>query len=357
MAELDPLKDPALKGPGILESLRRGFLGKRRELDCIQLEVTSVCAGRCTYCPHTTMSESWHSRHMSDAVYASLWPLILASERVHLQGWGEPLLHPRFFDFVALARRADCQVSSTTCGLKMDADIARRLARCGMDMLAFSLVGTDAASNDSGRVGVPFERVYAAIRMVRNAVRDEGYSALDVHLAYLLLADRVEAVAALPRLMEELDVSTAVVSSLDYIADEDHSPLAFAPHERQKIARARQVLQTAAQDAAASGRSIVFALPGPRAVADAGGCRENVRRSLYVDAEGALSPCVYLNVPDGVENPRRRIFGNALANNPLEVWRQANFAAFREGLVCNRPDRACLVCPKRFELVGGGSRD
>ena len=356
MAAHDPLKDPGLRGPGLLESLRRGFLGKRRELDCIQLEVTSFCAGRCVYCPHTTMHASWHSRHMSDEVYAALWPLLRASERVHLQGWGEPLLHPRFFDLVSLARRADCQVSSTSCGLRMDADIARRLARCGMDMLAFSLVGTDAASNDSARVGVPFERVCAAIRMVRDAVRAEGYSALDVHLAYLMLADRVEAVAALPALMEELDVSTAVVSSLDYIAAEGHDPWAFAPHERQKAAQARQVLQTAAQEAAAAGRSIVFALPGSRAVADAGGCRENIRRSLYVDAEGGISPCVYLNVPDGVENPRRRVFGNTLEANPLEIWRQADFSAFREALVANRPDAACLACPKRFELVGGCPR-
>jgi len=352
MAEHDPLKDPALRGPGIMESLRRGFLGQRRLLDCIQMEVTSVCGGRCTYCPHTTMAEHWRSRHMEPAVFAALWPLIRESERVHLQGWGEPLLHPRFFDFVALARRADCQVSSTTCGLKMDRDIARRLARCGMDMLAFSLAGTDAATNDSVRVGVPFDRVCAAIRMVRSAVRDEGYSALDVHLAYLLLADRVEAVSALPGLMEELDVSTAIVSSLDYIAAEDQTPLAFAPHERQKISRARQVLYTAAYEAAAAGRSIVFALPGARAVAGAGGCRENVTRSLYVDAEGALSPCVYLNVPDAAANPRRRVFGNALADNGLEVWQSRDFTAFRETLIRNEPDAACLVCPKRFEIVG-----
>ncbi|MDO5483729.1 MAG: radical SAM protein [Desulfovibrionaceae bacterium] len=275
MAENDPLKDAALKGPGLVESLRRGFLGQRRPLDCIQLEVSSVCAGRCIYCPHTTRAETWRSRHMEAKVFAALWPLIRASERVHLQGWGEPLLHPRFFEFVSLARRADCQVSSTTCGLKMDADIARRLARCGMDLLAFSLVGTDAASNDSGRVGVPFERVCSAIRMVRAAVRNEGYSALDVHLAYLLLADRVEAVAGLPRLMEELDVSTAVVSTLDYIADDVQTPLAFAPHEGQKTDLARRVLREAAREAAGSGRSIVYALPGTQAVAHAGGCREN----------------------------------------------------------------------------------
>lgn len=351
MSSSDPLKSSALKGPGILESLRRGFLGQQRQIDCLQLEVTSVCGGRCTYCPHTIKAASWRSRHMKEEVFVALWPLLRETERVHLQGWGEPLLHPRFFDFVSLARRADCQVSSTTCGLSMNTTIARRLARCGMDILAFSLVGTDSISNDSGRIAVPFERVCSAVRMVKAAIRDEGYSALDIHLAYLLLSDRMEAVTKLPKLMEELDVNTAVISSLDYIVDESQASLAFAPHESAKIAEARRLLQKAAQEASDIGRSIFYALPGPHAVADAGGCRENVSRSLYIDAEGDVSPCIYLNVPDQTDDPRRKIFGNVLNDDVMEIWHDKLFLAFREALVHNQPDAACLICPKRFERI------
>lgn len=356
MIENDPLKNKAFKAPGIIEMLKRDLLGKRRLLDCIQVEVTSFCGGRCTYCPHTSMAKTWKSRHMTADVFASLWPLMRVSERVHLQGWGEPLLHPRFFDFVTLARKADCQVSSTSCGLTMNGEIAHKLVRCGIDILAFSLVGTDSVTNDSGRVGVPFEKVCSAVRMVKSAAKDMGYSPLDVHFAYLLLADRVEAVKNLPHLMEELDVGTAVVSSLDYIAESEHKDLAFAPHERDKIAKAREVLQKAADEAAKTERSIIFALPGAKAAAHADGCRENVARSLYVDAEGSVSPCVYLNVPDNAENPNRRIFGSVLEANALEIWQNEEFAAFREALLKNAPDSACINCPKRFEIVRNAKR-
>ena len=348
----DPLKNRSFKAPGILEMLKRDLLGKRRPLDCIQVEVTSFCAGRCTYCPHTTMAETWKSRHMEADVFAALWQLMRVSERVHLQGWGEPLLHPRFFDFAALARKADCQVSSTSCGLIMNDEIAYKLAHSGIDTLAFSLVGTDTVSNDSGRVGVPFEKVCSAVRMVKAAVKDMGYGPLDVHFAYLLLANRVEAVKSLPNLMEELDISTAVISSLDYIADKEQACLAFAPHEKQKIAEARSILQDVADKAARMERKIVFALPGAKAAAHAGGCRENVTRSLYIDAEGMVSPCVYLNVPDNAENPNRRIFGSVLGTNILEIWQNEDFLTFREALVKNTPDSACLNCPKRFEIIG-----
>lgn len=352
MTEHDPLKNKRFKAPGIMEMLKRDLLGKRRSLDCIQVEITSFCGGRCTYCPHTTMAETWKSRHMTAEVFAALWDLMRVSERVHLQGWGEPLLHPRFFDFVALARKADCQVSSTSCGLIMNSEIAYKLAHSGIDTLAFSLVGTDPASNDSGRVGVPFEKVCSAIRMVKSAMKDMGYSPVDIHLAYLLLADRVDAVKNLPRLMEELNISTAVISSLDYIADTEQTELAFAPHEREKIAKAKTILQEVADEAAKMERDIVFALPGSKAIAHAGGCRENVTSSLYIDAEGMVSPCVYLNVPDNAENPRRRVFGSVLNTNALEIWQNEEFLAFREKLAKNSPDTACLNCPKRYEIVG-----
>lgn len=149
--------------------------------------------------------------------------------------------------------------------------------------------------------------------------------------------------------MAELDVRTAVISTLDYIAAPEQAALAFAPEETDKIARARAVLERAAAQAEEDGREIHYALPGPRPLADAGGCRENVARSLYVDADGALSPCVYLNVPADRDEPRRRVFGNVLDDDPWAVWNSEAFGGFRAALAHNAPDACCLACPKRFE--------
>lgn len=345
----DPLGNPAFKEPGLLDVLGEIFFGARRPLDCVQIEVTSHCIGHCLYCPHTSQKQSWKSRHMDAEIFARLWPLLRMCKRAHLQGWGEPLLQPRFFDFVALARKAGCQVSTTTCGLAMKPEDAKKIAASGIDMIAFSLAGTDEESN-SARAGVSLAKTAEAIRILDNVRKD---NMPEIHIAYLLLADRMDAVKKLPELMNELNVEMAVVSTLDYLSVPGDKTLAFQPGEHEKINRAKALLEEAKTEAAKYGKIIHFALPGKKPVANAGGCRENILKSLYIDAEGNISPCVYLNVPGSDGKDKRRVFGNARESEALEIWRSGEFASFRKNLLENRPDSVCLDCPKRHEMELG----
>ncbi|MDQ7785248.1 MAG: hypothetical protein RDU20_20350, partial [Desulfomonilaceae bacterium] len=69
-------------------------------LDWIQVEVTSHCNAECVYCPHAVSKRSRHQTHMSMDTFEKLLPFFRRTAHVHLQGWGEPLLHPRFFEMV-----------------------------------------------------------------------------------------------------------------------------------------------------------------------------------------------------------------------------------------------------------------
>ena len=166
----DPLRNPRFQEPSVWQLFRESLFGKPRLLDCIQVEVTSVCPGRCVYCPHTTQAGYWRSRHMEAATFARLWPLMQESGRVHLQGWGEPFLHPRFMDFAALARKAGCRVSTTTCGLRMDETLAGQIVGSGIDIVAFSLVGTDEAKKKDFRSDITEgKRTLVVVHALQNA--------------------------------------------------------------------------------------------------------------------------------------------------------------------------------------------
>ena len=355
MSTPDPLSPKALPGPGLRQWLREAFTGRPTPLLCMQVEVSSVCACRCTYCPHTTKKDVWQSRLMSAETFAALWPLMRQCGRVHLQGWGEPFLHPRFMDFVSVARRAGCAVSTTTCGQHMDESLAAAIVDSGMDVVAFSLAGTDEASNAS-RQGIPFSRVCEAIRCLQEVRRKKQGVHLEVHLAYLLLPSQLEAVKRLPELMEELDVHCAVVSTMDYIASPELAVEAYSPEEADKVAAASAVLAPVAARVRQSGRELWYALPDPEAVGRVrNGCRENVDRTIYVDTQGNLSPCVYVNLPTSEEDPKRRIFARAEYGRPAgelaELWRTRGFRDFRAALAGPWPDLPCAGCSKRFEKI------
>jgi MoaA/NifB/PqqE/SkfB family radical SAM enzyme len=334
-----------VREPGIWETIRELLLGVRRPLDCVQVEVTSRCPGRCSYCPHTTMRAGWHPRDMDMETFTLLWPLMRRAERVHLQGWGEPLLNPAFFAMAALARKAGCAVSTTTCGLTLNEEMAVKLVEAGLDIVAFSLAGTDPASNASRR-GVDFDRVCEAVSILQTERRSRWAVHLELHFAYLMLASTMEAVRALPELMHRLGVHGAVISTLDYIPSPELASEGFAPHETAKLARAEAVLKETAAEARRLDLGFHWALPNPGARGTI--CRENIDRRLYVGADGSVSPCVYVNLPVTAFDPKRRIFGNVRERDAIEIWESPDFRCFRERLAGGEPDLPCTTCPKRF---------
>ncbi len=344
MPDSSPLR--VYKARPLADRLRRALFGDARPFDCVQVEVTSLCPGQCSYCPHTTRRDVWKNRHMSEETFAALHPIVRRARRVHLQGWGEPLLNPCFFSFASAARLAGCAVSTTTCGLHVTANIARKLVDCGLDIVAFSLTGVDEAGN-AFRKGIPLSAVTAGIAALQEARRQAKSPVPHIHLAYLLLASQVEAVTGLPALMARLNVSTAVVSTLDYMAAPELQDEAFAPGDR-RIGAALDVLRRAAAQAKADGRHIHYGLPGTTPRRE---CAEHIQSCLYVDAEGECSPCVYCNPPFVQQDEGRRVFGTVRHTTPLKIWDSPEFRRFRTAQASERPDGVCLACPKRFERL------
>lgn len=337
----DPLQNKAFQPPGLLEKFAQTFLGAQRPFDSLQIEITSHCIGSCNYCPHG--QDGWEQTHMQPETFSRLWPVLRSARRAHLQGWGEPLLNPHFFEFQQFAQKAGCLTSTTTCGFNITPELAVKLARSGMDIIAVSLAGTDKAAN-SCRKNVPFERVCESLCNLRSAI-DAEKSSMELHIAYLLLADRMESVAGLPELMEKYDADAAVVSTLDYIATPDQKELAITAQDSARLNRARELLEQASARATAMGKIIYFDLPG-EPDSDNVICHENPQHCFYINADGFVSPCIYLNVQGNQED--RQVFGNVLDTEPVKIWKSLEYQTFRNQLDWGKPSGLCRRCPKRY---------
>lgn len=98
------------------------LLARRRSRypDEIQIEVTNVCNLTCPMCPHAYGEIPQNDFPIE--LFEALARFNPAPKRLVLTGWGEPLMHRRFFDLVELANEhwPDTLVRFTTNGILLD---------------------------------------------------------------------------------------------------------------------------------------------------------------------------------------------------------------------------------------------
>lgn len=270
-------------------------------LDWVQVEVTTHCQAACSYCPHTAYREHWESRHLAMDTWRRLLPVLKRARMVHLQGWGEPLLHPDFFTMVSLARQAGCQVGTTTNGMLLDADSLRRLVDLEVAVVAFSLAGV-GENNDLVRRGTRFGQVLRTIEALNTAKARKGSLLPKVHVAYMALRSRLHDLALLPQALAGLGVSQVVVSTLDYVASPalaQESLSLLTPEETREFA-AR--LKELADRGRRQGLDFYYSLPSLEKAGPV--CPENAARALVVSAAMSSGPPQQLGLPIASGAPR-----------------------------------------------------
>ncbi len=323
------------------------------KLDWVQVEVTSYCNAACIYCPHSVYQGQWVNRHLPLATFRQLLPVFAKTRLVYLQGWGEPFLNPDFFEMIALAKQAGCQVGTTTNGMLLDAEKIIKLVESGLDLVAFSLAGTDE-ENDSIRRGTSFKKILEAIQALRQAKEKLGRSKPAIHIAYMLLRSGMADLAKLPLTLQGLGVSQMVISTLDFVPRKELEAERIMLEQDQEHKELKARLGELEQLADPFGLTVHYQIkePGERRLL----CPENVQRALFVGSDGSVAPCVFTNLPlsgwatyifKDQERPYRRlIFGNLDDLSFPAIWRQKPYLNFRRSFFTGKLISLCQSCLK-----------
>ncbi|WP_167512528.1 radical SAM/SPASM domain-containing protein [Oceanidesulfovibrio marinus] len=334
-----------------------GRPGAKLRLDVVQVAVTSRCNASCVYCPHTMYRKQWINQDLDPALFEAMLPALSGVKRIHLQGWGEPFLHPNLVDFISQAKRAGLHVSTTTNGARLDPKLLEAAVAAGLDDLGLSLAGVTAEENDAIRVGAPFEAVTETIARVHSLASKRPVPTL--HIAYMALASHRQSVHRLPALMAKLGVSEGVVSALGFAPDrhlEEEGMLARNDEEKRTLRSFRRSMFQLSLAAAFQGINLYYQLPRPKRRKS---CPENVDSSLVVGADGQVAPCVMGRLPvkgncyhwyAGEERLYApMVFATLDADPAGQLAEAASGQARREFLRTfrNRPPQSCLQCVKR----------
>ncbi len=157
---------------------------RQRPLVALQVEVSSRCTRRCACCPRTVLADRWREGDFGFDLWHQLRPDLNLVHHLRLQGWGEPLLHPRLEEMANGGAAAGCEVGITTNG-DLVSERGRWLAKGGVHIVTLSVAG--AGKGHTGwRDGAHAGTVWTALEILASARRRRKPR---LQVSFLLTAD------------------------------------------------------------------------------------------------------------------------------------------------------------------------
>jgi MoaA/NifB/PqqE/SkfB family radical SAM enzyme len=328
-----------------------------RSFQAFQIQITSRCNLRCGHCTKNTFASEWVDGDMDMATYHAIAAAFPYLKQVYINAWGEPLLHPNFWEMVAIARAAGCSVGFTTNGILIDEEVAQRLAR-EVEVVGISLDGATAATYESIRRGTKFAHVVERVRLLTAARIRSGSGGLPlVSLLFLKTRRNIHELPAIVDLAADLGADEIIASNLTYIARpelESQKVYSLQAPKPEYLA----ILDKARQRAESLGLSLRIYPLEPKRVAY---CEARPLEELHITWDGYVAPCVYLTLPikgnflaKVYEEEIYRVpvtrFGNVKGKGIMEIWNSEAYQKFRAPFAA----RKAICGNQRFGITDDG---
>ena len=318
----------------------------------VQIEPVGECNLRCKMCPiqfRTDGQGGGPSAFMSFDIFRRLIEQFHDVTELHLQGLGEPLLHPRFFDMVGFAAQRGIRVSTNTNMTVMTDARAAECVRSGLHTMHVSLDGANAAVYESIRVRARFDKVLRNLRRLMKAKASAG-ALPHVRLVAVLMRQNLDELPDLVRLASEEGAESLSVQQLCHDFGEASLPERYKPMrvfiDEQTLpgedrAHVDAVFDRAQSEARRLGIDLRLPNIEPRThAADVPGrtrCDWPWRGS-YISYDGKAMPCCMVATPDRIN------FGDMARDGVAAVWNNDAYTGFRERLSSPVAPEVCRSC-------------
>lgn len=320
----------------------------------VQIEPVGQCNLRCKMCPIQFRQDGapgGPAAFMSYQTFCELIDQFPALTELHLQGLGEPMLHPRFFDMVAYASGRGVRVTTNT---NLTVCTERRIREClesGLDTMYISLDGATAAVYEAIRVDAKFDRIMANLeRLMRmRAQVPGGAPRLHVGIVGVAMRMNLHELPDIVRLAHRHGISDVSFQHLCHDFGESSLPALYRPmrnfvdeqtllHEDPaRVASVFDEIRTVAQTLGMTVR-IPPLEHKPRPAKPPGSRCDWPRRGAYISYDGQAMPCCMIATPD------RMNFGNMARDGVAAIWGNASYEDFRERLASDTPPEICKSC-------------
>ena len=319
----------------------------------IQLEPVGQCNLRCQMCPiqfRTDGPPHGPPAFMDFEMFARIIDDLPTLRDLHLQGLGEPMMHPRFFDMVCYAKARGITVSTNTNGTLLNERRAEECVSSGLDTMHISLDGASAETYEHIRERAHFDRVLRNLGHLLRARRHEEGRRPSLRLVMVSMRQNLHELPELVRLAHGKSIETMFVQHLCHDFGESSLPAHYAPMREfvqsqtllnEDPVRVARYFDEAAGVAAALG--VDLRLPRPEVRAHPAGTPGRERcdwpwHGPYISYQGYSMPCCMIATPD------RYNFGSVRERGVADVWNSEEYGAFRAQLESDTPPEICHSC-------------
>lgn len=330
-------------------------------LDRLHVEASSRSRAETGYTIRAGHKRHWLDQDLPLEVFQKLLAAITAVAEVRFQGWGDPLANPDILAMLALARKKGARtVLCTDAGRFGDAH-ANALVRDAVDALVLPLAGVSEDTNFRRR-GTSLFAALEALDRLRTIQAVHESRLPEVHVRYCLTRSGYLAgeLVMLPDFLENIGVSKALVCPLSYATSPQTEYDVLVPEDQDAYDEVAAAMSQAITAAAAKGITLECRLVHGGATRFH--CPNVPGSSLFVAADGSVSPCPLRGVPltdkdasyrfHGTDIPFPHDVRGNLHSTPLPaIWNDPDYREFRYMHDTGTPPEGCAGCWRSFLAV------
>lgn len=319
----------------------------------LQVEPAGQCNLRCTMCPIQFRKDGpphGPPAFMPFESFVKLLEEMPDLEELHLQGLGEPMMHPRFFDMVEHAASRGLRVTTNSNFTLITPRRAERVARSPLQALHVSIDGAVAETYEAIRVRARFDRLLQNLERFAAARRALATPGPRLHLVAVVMRRNLDELSGIVRLARRFDAEQLFVQHLCHDFGEATLPEHYAPmrdyvEDQTLLNEAPERIEAAFGEArrVAADLGVDLRLPRTRPRLHPPGTPGRERcdwpwRGAYVSYQGLSMPCCMISTPD------RLNFGSVARDGIQAVWDGEAYEAFRRALDSDEPPDICRSC-------------
>lgn len=165
----------------------------------LQVEPTTRCNFKCKFC----LTHQMESVDLSWDTFVAILDELTDLEYLKIQGQGEPLLHPLFFDMVKLASSRGIKVSTISNGSLFTPQNIDKILDSGLYNIQVSIESPDTKQFKEIRGG-NLEQIKAGIKLLTTTKQERGLTTPTVGFAVMVMKKTQHLLNAIATLYQEL---------------------------------------------------------------------------------------------------------------------------------------------------------